>query len=176
MIERSTMTSRIVSPVFSREIDSGLRVSEACVISTDTPISEALDQAGANPSTRVVCVVDRQGHLTGLIGLDVLLKCFLVQMSPESLITAGLDPNRVARIARLITARTASDLMEPPISLSSERSESHLAALKEMTLRGLLALPLVDGHGKVLGQVDAVHLIRFCSERANRAASRTKKH
>jgi CBS domain-containing protein len=131
----------------------------ACTVLPDTSVADVGRRAAERPYTLVVCVVDEARRLQGLIPIGTLLECLLARAAPERLHAPGAGPRSGAEVARLITVRTAEDLMQAPVSTSGGEAGNVEITLRLMCSHRLLALPVVDEEGCVLGLIDALEVL-----------------
>lgn len=98
-----------------------------------------------------VGVVDEAGILVGIIPVDLVIQDLLFDVMPEELLTDLLEPDRAANLIRELHARTAGELMQPPVSVFSGatlRDAAH--TLHQAELQGA---PVVDETGRVTGYI-----------------------
>lgn len=98
-----------------------------------------------------VGVVAETGVLVGIIPVNLVIQDLLFDVMPEELLADLLEPGRAATLTREIHARTAGELMHPPVSVFSGatlREAAHILHRAE-----LLGAPVVDETGRVTGYI-----------------------
>ena len=131
-----------------------LRTSPNLVHPHDSIYSLALASA-ASPMNRVVCVVDFQGTLLGLVPLAAIIENVFFEVGQASReVFAGEQDSTGAPGA---PGETARDLMEAPLWV---RPQDTVKDVVDRVLEAHLdGLPIVDGAMRVIGYVDAVELL-----------------
>ena len=70
----------------------------------------------------MIGVVDKEGKLIGLIRARVLFEDVFYQVMPEEFLQDASGVDKIVAFARLSTARTARDVMQPPIAVTMDDS------------------------------------------------------
>ena len=150
----------------SREsITSQTLVSEADALLTTTPVLVSLTdsletiatKAVEKPNCRVISVVDGDDRLVGLVPVRVLVNDIFLKIVPEEFLGEIADLDAALEYAQHIAARTAADIMIPPVSLRS--TETVRTAFERMHHSRLNGLPIVDDANRVVGYLDQFELL-----------------
>jgi len=116
---------------------------------------------------RIVYVVDADGKLKGAITLinlrDVIFRFFLEERLTDVLVVSE-------HIAELFTAEKAEQVMtpDPPFCLADEPLA---AAVSRMMETSVTDLPVVDGEGRVLADLDLLDLLELWLAKGHEAFS-----
>lgn len=132
---------------------------DSYAVLADTPVEEVLHLIGGNDIQRV-CVVDKEGHLLGLISDKDLLAAFAdastgvldYVMSKLSLTEPGLKPHE-------LRMKTAAEVMNANIITIQEDAPIN-DAIQLMLKRAIKRLPVVDSQGKFKGMISRDALLR----------------
>ena len=131
-----------VGAVVVREADSLRRIAERAV---------------ENPGCRVIAVVDPADRLVGVIPVRALVNDIFLKIVPELFLGEIVDVDAALKYAAHIGARTASDILLPPISVRFDDTvRDAFARMHDAKLNGL---PIVDDDAKVIGYVDQLELL-----------------
>lgn len=102
-----------------------------------------------NPQCRLVCVVDADGALQGLLPVADLAFAAFVHVMPEIFLKYANDLAHSTQFAALSHGRTAGEVMRPPLALHPDDSlEIAFGRLQEADLEGL---PIIDDANRVSG-------------------------
>lgn len=126
-------------------------------------IVDVARRAFARPQTRILCVLDEEDRLAGLLPVLRVVEEIVARVAPEELLAEITTLEAAGRFGREIGARTAGDLMLPPRSLRPDDTVADaFAAMQELHLSGL---PIVDEERRVIGYVDVLELaLRYLEE------------
>jgi CBS domain-containing protein len=138
------------------EADTILRM-EPVVVHAGDSLRTVAEAAVENTGCRVIAVVDDDGGLIGLIPVRVLVNDIFLKIVPEEFLGEILDLEGALKYAEHIGARTARDVMVPPMSV--RRDESVRDAFERMHAAKLNGLPITDEEGRVVGYVDQLELL-----------------
>lgn len=138
------------------EADRLLSIGPVSVRPTDS-LERLAELAVENPSCRVLSVVDADGRLLGLVPIRVLVNDIFLKVVPEEFLGEILDYEAVLKYAAHVGARTAGDIMVPPVSVHPE--ESVRDAFQRMHEHRLNGLPITDADERVVGYIDQLELL-----------------
>jgi len=125
-------------------------VVEPSTISKNANIREVIDVMLENPITRKVYVVDGEGKLIGMVTTETLLRLIGYRVGVR---TGTLSFYRFLRDA---LEEVVENVMETPVYI---RSESMLTeALLKMLDEHMNDMPVVDGQGKLMGELNSLEL------------------
>ena len=127
------------------------------VVSSETLVGALPEAIASNRDCRTIAVVDATGKLVGIIPVDTVIHYLLLHVLPEEFFTEVHELERAAELIKEQHARTAGDLMHPPVSVpagAAVREAFHL-----IHRAGLNGLPVVDEHGQVSGYIDLFRLL-----------------
>lgn len=131
--------------------------SDLVVVRFNKPVREIAEAAAANASLRIISVIDAEGRLTGLIRVHALCDELFFNIAPEEFISEILEPGKLAEFGRILRAKTASELMEEPESVSLDDNVGR--AFRRMHDRSLDGLPVLDASGHPVAYLDRLRLI-----------------
>lgn len=145
-----------------RDVERLLGIEPNAVHAGDDLVDVAR-RAFARPQTRILCVLDEEQRLIGLLPVLRIVEEVIARVAPEELMAEITSLEAVGRFGREIAARTAGDLMLPPRSLRPHDTVADaFAAMQELHLSGL---PIVDEERRVIGYVDVLELaLRYLEE------------
>jgi CBS domain-containing protein len=138
------------------ETDRILRM-EPVVVAGGASLRETAELAVENTGCRVLAVVDTDGRLVGVLPVRVLVNDVFLKLVPEEFLGEITDLESAHKYAEHVGARTAGDIMLPPISVRLE--DTVRDAFERMHDGHLNGLPIVDGEGRVAGYVDQLELL-----------------
>ncbi len=138
------------------EADTVLRMGPV-VVHADDSLRTVAEAAVENTGCRVIAVTDGDGGLMGVIPIRVLVNDIFLKIVPEEFLGEILDLEGALKYAGHIRARTARDIMLPPVSV--QRDETVRDAFERMHHAKLNGLPITDGDGRVVGYVDQLELL-----------------
>src|SRR5918996_6119753 len=159
----------VVGDAMDREtpeaITQGTRIADAdallsigpVIVRGDESLHQIAEKAVANTGCRVIAVVDADDRLTGVIPVRVLVNDIFLKIVPEEFLGEILDLEGALKYAEHVGARTARDIMLPPVSV--RRDESVKDAFERMHAGKLNGLPITDDAGRVVGYVDQLELL-----------------
>lgn len=145
-----------------REVEHVLDIEPTIVHARDDLVDVAREAFG-RPSTRVLAVVDDEERLVGVLPVLRVVEEIVARAAPEQLLAGISTAEQAARFAEEVSARTARDLMLPPIYLGLDDTVS--ASFAAMHVHHLSGLPVVDAERRVVGYVDVLELaLRYLEE------------
>jgi CBS domain-containing protein len=138
------------------EADTILRMEPVIVHAGDS-LRTVAEAAVENTGCRVIAVVDGDGRLSGVIPVRALVNDIFLKIVPEEFLGEILDLEGALKYAEHIRARTARDIMRPPVSV--HREETVRDAFERMHAAKLNGLPITDEDERVVGYVDQLELL-----------------
>lgn len=120
-------------------------------------LREVAKASVAHPECGVLCVVDADGRLIGLIPVTQLVQDIFVKIVPEEFLSHIDHAAQALDYAERLGARTAGDIMGEPVSVRPDDTvRDAFRKLHEFKLAGL---PVVDDAGRVTGYLDELELL-----------------
>ncbi len=123
----------------------------------DDDLQHVAEAAAAQPGARVIAVVDDVERLVGVIPVRVLLDSIFRKIVPEEFLSEITDYDRALSYAENMGARSAKDIMLPPVSVRMD--DTVRDAFEKMHRVRLNGLPIVDEAGRVCGYIDQLELL-----------------
>lgn len=137
------------------------------IVPADASLREVAEQAVQNTGCRVIAVVDGEGRLLGLLPVRSLVNDVFLKIVPEEFLGEITDLEGAMRYAGHIGARTAGDVMGPPVSVHPD--ETVRDAFERMHVHHLNGLPVTDADEVVVGYVDQLELLMVWVRASGRA-------
>ena len=138
------------------DADEILQMSEVVVPATAS-LREVAERAAKNTGCRVIAVVDDRGRLIGVLPVRALVNDIFLKIVPEEFLGEITDLEGVMKYASHVGARTAGDVMLPPVSVHPD--ETVRDAFERMHVSHLNGLPITDRDEVVTGYVDQLELL-----------------
>lgn len=132
-----------------------LIASKPAIVPEDAPIEKVLDEFVSDPKRRIVCVVNNERKLVGLIRLTELLTYIGVHAGEAVTSLAHLTPYEAG--LRYMMGNRAKHLMKEAISVKSD--DKLLDALNIMEETGLEELPVVNDQGMIVGEIHGLDIL-----------------
>jgi CBS domain-containing protein len=154
MAQRTPESITQATPI--AEADLLLRM-EPVVVDAGDSLRTVAERAVENTGCRVITVVDGEERLVGVIPVRVLVNDIFLKIVPEEFLGEILDLEGALKYAEHVGARTARDIMLPPVSV--RRDDSVRDAFERMHEAKLNGLPITDEGGRVVGYVDQLELL-----------------
>jgi CBS domain-containing protein len=130
------------------------------IVSSSASLAEVVDQLLSHPSVQVVCVVDEQDRLVGLIDMTTLSNALLLAVFPEEFLGDLKGLESVLDLSDRTGIRTAGEIMAEPAFLHLK--DSLQTALHSLHHRKLPGLPVVDGKDHIVGYINLLELLVVC--------------
>lgn len=140
----------------SVSVCQGLLAIEPLLVQVDDDVLTAMRRSAGQPETRLIGVVDADGVLAGVLPVLRLAEAVIARVAPESLLTEIADLADVERFKRAVEAHVVSDLMVEPATVRGDATVD--AAFRQMHLRHLSALYVIDRAGRPTGYLDLLEL------------------
>jgi CBS domain-containing protein len=137
---------------------------EPTVVRLDTPLEEVGKAMLAHPRVHVVCVLNDDGRLVGVLDLRALADDLFFHILPEEFLREVTDLEHAMQFAEMSGMRTAADAMRDPVWV--KRGETVKDAFKRMHKHHLEGLPVVDDRYNVIGYINLLELMAVCLEPA----------
>lgn len=132
-------------------------LNQPTIVSVDTPLREVVKAFLANPNVPIVCVVNREDRLVGVIQEVWFAEMMLIPTMPEKFIQAPEEYEKAIAYARMDPDQKAFDIMEDPIFVNNEASlEEAFFSMHECEATGL---PVVNKHYRVVGYLSLSELL-----------------
>jgi CBS domain-containing protein len=154
MAERTPESITQTTPI--AEADTVLHIEAVIARGTDS-LRTVAEAAVENTGCRVIAVVDDDVRLIGVIPVRALVNDIFLKIVPEEFLGEILDLEGALKYAEHIGARTARDIMLPPISVRPD--ETVRDAFERMHAAKLNGVPITDADGRVVGYVDQLELL-----------------
>jgi CBS domain-containing protein len=140
-------------------IDEADRILEMSpvIVPTTASLREVAEAAVRNTGCRVIAVADEDGRLVGVIPVRALVNDIFLKIVPEEFLGEITDLEGVMKYASHLGARTAGDVMLPPVSVHPE--ETVRDAFERMQVSRLNGLPITNADEVVTGYVDQLELL-----------------
>lgn len=139
------------------EVYQLLSGSEPVVVRTTDSLHRLAELALERPETRVLAVVDEERQLIGLIPVRLLVNDIFLKVVPEEFLGVIADVDDVLEYAGHVAARTAGDIMKPPVGVKAAQTVRN--AFETMHKARLNGLPVLDDDNRVIGYVDQLELL-----------------
>ena len=137
---------------------------EPTIVHLDTPLDEVAQAMFAHPRVHVVCVINDDGRLVGVLDLRTLADDLFFHIMPEEFLSEVTDLEHAMQFAEMSGMRTAADAMHEPVWV--KRGETVKDAFKRMHEHNVPGLPVVDDRYHVTGYINLLELMAVCLERA----------
>lgn len=148
------------------EVARLLHGTEPVTVRAGDALRAVAEQAVGHPECGVLCVVDPEGHLMGLIPVTQLVQDIFVKIVPEEFLTRIDRAAQALDYAERLGARTAADIMGPPVAVRPD--ETVRDAFRKLHESDLAGLPVVDADGRVTGYLDELELLLAWVEASGR--------
>ena len=139
-----------------RDADRLLSVAPI-IVRPEDDLQHVAEEAAEHPGARVIAVADEDSRLVGVIPVRALVNEIFLKILPEEFLGEITDYEQVLTYARHMGARTARDLMQPPVAVRVD--ETVRDAFERMHRSRLNGLPISDEAGRVVGYVDQLELL-----------------
>ena len=150
MVQRDTPVEEVVQTL---ELQPTL-------VRPETPLDEVARAMLAHPRVHVVCVVNDEGRLIGVLDLPTLADDLFFHIMPEEFLSEVTDLDDVLQFAAKSGMRTVADAMKEPLWV--KRGETVKDAFKRMHEHSLPGLPVVDAQYHVVGYINLLELMAVC--------------
>jgi CBS-domain-containing membrane protein len=131
----------------------------ACVVKEEDDLLQVAESMAASLGTHTAAVVDEQGCLVGVIPMHLLLAELYLHVAPEEFLVGMRAFENIEEFGKISRARTAKELMQSPIYLTTEDSARN--AFIRMHENKLDSLPVVDKEMRVVACLSRLQLVRL---------------
>ena len=135
---------------------------EPTLVHVDTPLDEVAQAMFAHPRVHVICVLNDDGRLVGVLDLRTLADDFFFRIVPEEFLSEVTDLEHAMQFAEMSGMRTAADAMHEPVWV--KRGQTVKDAFKRMHEHDVPGLPVVDDRYHVTGYINLLELMAVCLE------------
>jgi CBS domain-containing protein len=130
-----------------------LMIAKSVTVREDAEIFEVANKVAKDCETLLVCVVDKEDRLIGMITPKGLLKA--AEVSEYGTVRHPFFSGREA--LHLLSSDCARDIMSAPISVKSD--DEVQTAINLMLSNNLYEVPVVDEGGKVIGEINFLGIV-----------------
>jgi CBS domain-containing protein len=142
-------------------VDATLNL-QPTIVHAGTPLDEVARAMLTHPRVHVVCVVNDEGRLVGVLDLHDLADDLFFHIMPEEFLGQVHDLEQAMHFAEMSGIRTAADAMHEPVWV--KRGETVKDAFKRMHKHQVQGLPVVDDRYHVTGYINLLELTAVCLE------------
>ena len=142
------------------------------VVTQETPLDVVAEMVMETPNNHVVCVVDDQARLTGLISIRKLADDLFFHIFPEEFLSELTDLEHLMDFAKMSSMRSAGDAMQEPVWI--KENDSVKEAFKRMHENKLPGLPVINDAYQVTGYINLLSLLSQRVKDARREAAENK--
>jgi CBS domain-containing protein len=135
---------------------------EPTVVRPNTPLDQVAYAMVLHANVHVVCVVEEESRLVGILDLRTLADDLFFHILPEEFLSEITDLEHLMEFAELSQIRTAGDAMSEPVWVKPE--ETVKEAFIRMHEHKLPGLPVVDERYRVVGYINLLNLLSSCLE------------
>jgi CBS domain-containing protein len=126
---------------------------EPPIVRENVPIKEVIEALLKDPRSRSVYVINDNSVLTGIIPTSMILKATHILKGKKT-----LRKEDAFDAMKISTAKTAKDIMHPPIYVFEEEDIKNV--LEEMVIGEYQELPVVDSKKRVIGDLNCLEIIK----------------
>ena len=139
------------------------------LVQADELLEDVLRRFAEESWLRGIFVADEASRLLGVITRTDLLDWTRLRLGTALRATAG-KPERILRLIHLVGAATAKDAIHPGSQRASVQLDDPLdRALQLMLDIDLIAIPVVDNEGRILGDLTLSHALRYLLDKGDDA-------
>jgi CBS domain-containing protein len=131
--------------------------TEPILVHAGDSLHRLAELAVQNLACRVLCVIDADERLIGLMSVSDLLNDIFLKVVPEEFLGEIQDVPGALRYAEQIRARTAGDIMQAPVSVAAD--DTFRQAFRRLHQSGLNGLPVTDAEARVIAYLDQLELL-----------------
>jgi CBS-domain-containing membrane protein len=131
--------------------------TEPILVKAGDSMHRLAELAVQNLACRVLCVVDADQRLIGLISVTELLNDIFLKVVPEEFLGEIQDVTAALRYAEQIGARTAGDIMRAAVSVAPD--DTIRQVFRRLHQSGMDGLPVSDADGRVIAYLDQLELL-----------------
>lgn len=134
------------------------------IVKTNDSINEVLLEYQSHSSVPIICVINSEHHLVGIINFHTLVDAVLAPYFPDEYLNNPKDYETLLQFSELNGNLRARDLQVEPICINKSASLSE--ALHEMRKHGVDGLTVVDDHYHIAGYINMMSIISSCVDLA----------
>jgi CBS domain-containing protein len=149
---RFSLARRTPVSVCQRRLEIGM-----LLVGPGDDLLVVMRRSAAQPETRLIGVVGEDGKLVGVMPILRLAESVISRVAPESLLTDITDIGDVARFGHAVEARVVRDVMLEPATVKP--ADTIDQAFRQMHLRHLSGLYVVDTDGRPTGYLDLLEMV-----------------
>lgn len=128
------------------------------VVSEDADLHQVAFRCTERQGAPTLAVVDRQGRLSGIIPLRLLLDELYLHVAPEEILAGVMVTHRVDELGRISRAGTAGEFMLSPVYVTMDDTVKDVFV--RMRVNNLEGLPIVNAEMRPVGYVGRFDLLR----------------
>ena len=133
---------------------------QSVIVQGDDPLEAVLRSFSQEIAPRSIFVVDAEQRLIGVITRSDVLDWIRLRLG-TAIRGPGLTSDRVLRLAQLVRASTARDAIHADSQSAYVGLQDPLdEALRKMLTIDLIALPVIDHAGRIVGEVAISNVLR----------------
>lgn len=130
------------------------------VVPADEPFENVLHRFAEESSLRGIFVTDEAGQLIGTITRSDLLNWVRLRLGTAWRVERR-RPDHALQLARLVRTATARDAISPGSEKAAVRLDDPVDfAVRNMLELDLVAIPVIDDEGRVIGDITLSHVLR----------------
>ncbi len=134
------------------------------IVRPDSTIEEIVAEMLQCPSVNVVCVVNAENRLIGLIDFDTLTETVFYSIFPETYLSRLHDVETVMDFTtHPHQADTAADIMQEAAYVRAD--DTLASAFRTLSEQKLPGLPVVDEHYRITGYINLLELLAICYQK-----------
>jgi CBS domain-containing protein len=141
---------------------------EPVIVQAQQPLLDLVETMIDSPTINVVCVVNEQQRLVGLLPLQNLADDLFLMIMPEEFLSETRDQEGALRYAKLTATRTAGDAMLPAVWVKED--DTLKDAFQKMHDNKLPGIPLVNDHYEVTGYINLLELLAAIYARSQKTS------
>jgi CBS domain-containing protein len=130
---------------------------EPIIVQAQQPLLDLVETMIGCPAIDVVCVVNEQQRLVGLLPLQNLADDLFMMIVPEEFLSETHDQEGALRYAKLTATRTAGDAMLPAVWV--KENDTLKDAFQKMHDNKLSGIPIVNDRYEITGYINLLELL-----------------
>ena len=130
---------------------------EPITVNIDASIQEMINAILARPNVQVVCVINDELRLMGLINVEALADAFFFSIFPEEFLIELNDLEKALDLAHRTHTHVAGDIMKAPVWV--KKTDPLDRAFHLMHEHKLAGLPVVDDRYQIVGYINLLEMM-----------------
>ncbi len=126
----------------------------------DTPLNEILIRMLRNPTVSLMCVVNTEDRLMGIISTNMLAEVMLAPIVPEAFVDEHDGYHKALKYSAPDQTLLAADIMHEPVYAHTTANLAE--TYQRMREKNLTELPVVDEFYHVVGHINLLELLAAC--------------